>query len=450
MAHQTISTRTLPRAERLSVFGIDEEVAATVRVLSAEYSAEFPQLLDNLERKIIDSPVLGPMMGNRLSGLKGAARQHIATLLEGRFDEDYDRSAEAAAAVEYTLGMGARSRLTVLGAVSGHILRRLAKRHAFWGVGVARKFGALLRVILLDCSIAMMLHERAAEERVENRRKLIDESTREFGEGAEQVCLSISGTAEALIGGADSLRSAMEDAVARADTAIGVSDRVSEAMTETTLAVAELEEALLRIGQSATSSANAGRLTGTHAKSATESVADLSDCADRIGSVTAMIMSIASQTNLLALNATIEAARAGEAGRGFAVVAAEVKSLAALTAKATEEVAGHVARIQAAARDSVAALRTVEDSIQSQTALGEEIEEAVSGQSHTVSRIRKEAAAVSRAAIETCTSVTAVRGTLTRTEEALADTKSRAHAISTDSETITKEFRLFADRLRSA
>ena len=65
--------------------------------------------------------------------------------------------------------------------------------------------------------------------------------------------------------------------------------------------------------------------------------------AHRIGDIVRLINNIASQTNLLALNATIEAARAGEA-EGVCGRAAEVKSLAKQTAKATEEIAGQIAR----------------------------------------------------------------------------------------------------------
>jgi methyl-accepting chemotaxis protein len=85
----------------------------------------------------------------------------------------------------------------------------------------------------------------------------------------------------------------------------------------------------------------------------------LSQAAGRIGDVVKLITAIAEQTNLLALNATIEAARAGDAGKGFAVVASEVKQLALQTAKATGEIANHIAGMQSATQDSVAAITEI-------------------------------------------------------------------------------------------
>ena len=75
-------------------------------------------------------------------------------------------------------------------------------------------------------------------------------------------------------------------------------------------------------------------------------VQELDAAAASIHEIVGIIQSIAAKTNMLALNATIESARAGEAGRGFAVVAGEVKSLAAQTGSATEQIIKRVDDLQ--------------------------------------------------------------------------------------------------------
>ena len=144
----------------------------------------------------------------------------------------------------------------------------------------------------------------------------------------------------------------MAKAAARtAESAGSVSGASGEASANVASVAAATEEMTASIreitGQMTRSTeATAGATAGIEA--ATGAVRGLVEDVRRIGDVVGLISTVAGQTNLLALNATIEAARAGEAGRGFAVVASEVKTLAAQTAKATDEITGRIQAIQAA------------------------------------------------------------------------------------------------------
>lgn len=117
----------------------------------------------------------------------------------------------------------------------------------------------------------------------------------------------------------------------------------------TTVAAAceELTSTSREISQQAGGSAKLSAEAVAVAQEAGRAVLELTEAAKKVNNIVKLINTIAGQTNLLALNATIEAARAGEAGKGFAVVAAEVKDLSRTTAKATDDIAQQVGKMQA-------------------------------------------------------------------------------------------------------
>jgi NO-binding membrane sensor protein with MHYT domain len=209
-------------------------------------------------------------------------------------------------------------------------------------------------------------HEQERDRMVaqEQRRSAVDAAIAAFRQHAETMLRTVGDNAVAMRSTASNLFAASRRTSERAEGAVTSSN---EASVNVETAASAAEELSSSIGEISRQLAHTNDLVGVAVKEATTTNAEirsLAKAAQKIGDVVKLIQDVAGQTNLLALNATIEAARAGEAGRGFAVVASEVKSLAVQTAKATEEIAGQIAGVQASTGAAVGAIGRIADRMQ--------------------------------------------------------------------------------------
>ncbi|AHD09118.1 methyl-accepting chemotaxis protein [Phaeobacter gallaeciensis] len=106
----------------------------------------------------------------------------------------------------------------------------------------------------------------------------------------------------------------------------------------------------------------------------------LSEGVEKIGAIVDMINNISMQTNLLALNASVEASRAGDAGKGFAVVAHEVRGLATQTGAATDQIGTQLSSLQSDAKEAVAAIKSIAETLGESTKATETIARGIAEQ----------------------------------------------------------------------
>lgn len=162
--------------------------------------------------------------------------------------------------------------------------------------------------------------------------------------------------------------SARREAATRAELESSVS-AISDRVANTSVDLASSAEELSR----AVAEAGAG------AVSARDVIDTLERSSQEIQTSVALIKKVAEQTNLLALNASIEAARAGEAGRGFAVVAAEVKNLAATSARSSDDITARVDEVRAGVAAAVASIGLVSGAVEEMGQRAQAVESSATG-----------------------------------------------------------------------
>jgi methyl-accepting chemotaxis protein len=292
--------------------------------------------------------------------------------------------------------------------------------------------------------------ERSEQGSQRERGRYIEEVIADFRATVTDVIGSVTQNVSLMEETARSLSASARDADQQARAVLLSSEATSTNVRTVAGAADMLGASINDINEKTKQAHGIARHATETARSTDVLVNKLSAGATRIGDVIKLIQAIAAQTNLLALNATIEAARAGDAGRGFAVVAAEVKALAAQTAKATEEIAEQIGSIQDLTTHTVAAIRSIDGVMGDISGLTAAIANAVEEQTNSTQMIAQNVQQAAAGARELAGKMTIVTQAIDGTNRSAAAVHETSQAFSAQASTLESAVETFLQRVTAA
>ena len=435
----------------LDFVGIDENTRKALRDFWPALEKNLPELLSAFYAKIVTIPSLAAILGEQSERLKGAQSAHWKRLFEAKFDESYVEQVKRIGNAHQRIGLAPAPYVSAYGLVLQQLHRIAAETYRWNGRRRAAVVDAVDKALFMDMNLALAVYE---EEDVNARRgarqRALDVAVSRFETGAAAMLAAVGEATTTVDRSSGAVARNATESREQAMHVAAAAEQVAGNVQTVAAAVEELSSSVQEIGRQAAQSSEVGNRAAERADKSGDTMRALVAAAAGIGEIVELINGIAAQTNLLALNATIEAARAGEAGKGFAVVASEVKSLAGQTARATEQIGGHIAAIQAQAGDASAAFGGIIEAVTDMRTFAAGIAAAVEQQVAAVQEIARNVQQAASGTASVTRSMDMVSRSANETGEAAAGAHAAVGGLAEKSDGLRRTIDTFLEEVRAA